>query len=56
MEGLKRVNINIATELHNQFKAAAAARGENMTDVLCDFINKYVEKHGGAPAKKGRRG
>ena len=30
MDGLKRVNINITIELHNQLKAAAAARGDNM--------------------------
>jgi len=55
MEGLKRVNINIPIELHNQFKAAAATRGENMTDVLLKTIQQYVEKHGTAPARKGRR-
>jgi ParG len=56
MTGVKRVNINIPIDLHNSFKAASAARGENMTDVLLEFIENYVEKHGAAPARKGRRG
>jgi len=54
--GLKRVNINIPTELHNSFKAATAARGLEMTIVLQEFIQNYVAKHESiAPQKKGRR-
>ena len=49
------MNINIPIELHNSFKAAAAARGENMTDVLLKRIEEYVEKYGPTPARKGRR-
>jgi uncharacterized protein (DUF1778 family) len=56
MPEVKRVNINIPIEQHNSFKAATAARGENMTDVLLKSIKEYVEKYGTAPAKKGRRG
>jgi uncharacterized protein (DUF1778 family) len=56
MTEVKRVNINIPVELHNAFKAASAARGQNMTDVLLKRIEEYVEKYGTAPAKKGRRG
>src|SRR3954447_13853581 len=55
MTGVKRVNINIPIGLHNSFKAAAASRGENMTDVLVEFIQAYVDKHAAAAAKKGRR-
>ena len=56
MEGLKRVNINIETGLHNAFKAATAARGENMTDVLVKNIEDYVLKYRSPlPPKKGRR-
>jgi uncharacterized protein (DUF1778 family) len=55
MPGVKRVNINIPVELHNLFKAAAASRGENMTDVLLKRIEEYVEKYATAPARKGRR-
>ena len=54
--GIKRVNINIPTELHNSFKAATAARGLEMTIVLQEFIQNYVAKHGYAtPQKKSRR-
>jgi uncharacterized protein (DUF1778 family) len=56
MTEVKRVNINIPVELHNAFKAASAARGQNMTDVLLKRIEEYVEKYGTAPAKKGRCG
>ena len=55
VEGVKRLNINIPFSIHNGFKAATAARGENMTDVLLEFIEEYVKKHE-APQKKGRRG
>lgn len=50
------MNINIPFSIHNSFKAATAARGENMTDVLLKSIEEYIEKYGAAPAKKGRRG
>jgi hypothetical protein len=54
--GIKRMNVNIPTELHNSFKAATAARGLEMTVVLQEFIESYVAKHGSiAPQKKGRR-
>ena len=36
--GIKRVNINIPTELHNRFKASTAAQGLEMTVVLMAFI------------------
>ena len=52
---IKRLNINIEVSLHNAFKAASAARGENMTDVLLQFIQDYVAKHGTSPKKKERR-
>lgn len=54
------MNLNVKVSLHDAFKAATAAEGKNMTDVLIEFINDYVEKHGvvaaGRSAKKGRRG
>jgi len=56
MQEVKRVNINIPIDLHNSFKAATAARGANMTDVLLESIKNYVGKYGSAPARKGRRG
>ena len=50
-EEIKRLNMNVPVSLHNAFKAATAARGENMTDILLNFIKDYVEKH----SPKGRR-
>ena len=37
------MNINLELSLHNAFKAATAARGENMTDVLLEVIQNYVD-------------
>jgi hypothetical protein len=53
---VKRMNLNVPLDLHNQFKSITASNGQNMTDVLLEFINDYVEKYGAASAKKGRRG
>ena len=52
---VKRMNLNVAVSLHDAFKAATAAQGENMTDVLLEFIKHYVAKNGVSPKKKGRR-
>ena len=51
---VKRMNLNVPVELHNAFKAATAAEGQNMTDVLMAYIEEYVSRHS-QPAKKGRR-
>jgi hypothetical protein len=51
------MNLNVDVSLHNAFKAATAAQGENMTDILLEFIEEYVRKHTSAalkPTKKGR--
>jgi hypothetical protein len=53
---VKRMNLNVDVSLHDAFKAATAAQGKNMTDVLLEFIEKYVEKYGVQPARKGSRG
>jgi hypothetical protein len=55
-EKLKRMNINVEAGLHDAFKAATAAKGVNMTDVLLDFIQLYVQKNmpSGLKSKKGR--
>ena len=45
------MNLNVPVDLHNNFKAATAAQGLNMTDVLMEFIKSYVAKN----ASKGRR-
>jgi hypothetical protein len=54
-EKVKRMNINVEVSLHDAFKAATAAHGDNMTDVLMEFIQDYVAKNGHAPKKKARR-
>jgi hypothetical protein len=50
---VKRMNLNVPVDLHNSFKAATAQQGQNMTDVLLEFIENYVVKH--SPKPKGRR-
>jgi len=54
---IKRMNINVEAGLHSAFKAATAAKGENMTDVLMEFIQNYVQKNqsGTVKSKKGGR-
>ena len=49
------MNLNVDVDLHNAFKAATAAQGENMTNVLLEFIEQYVSKHSSSSQKKGRR-
>lgn len=39
------MNLNVPFSLHNSFKSLTAAQGENMTDVLLEFIRDYVRKH-----------
>jgi hypothetical protein len=51
-EQVKRMNLNVPVDLHNAFKAAAAAQGENMTDVLMEFIRNYVDKHASKPTRR----
>ena len=53
--GLKRLNVNISEELHRRFKSATAAQGLEMTDLVLEWIQKYVDKNGPAPVKKSRR-
>jgi hypothetical protein len=50
--GIKRVNINVETGLHNAFKAATAAQGVDMTTVLMEFIQQYVGKYESATPKR----
>jgi hypothetical protein len=51
-EKIKRMNLNVPLELHNTFKSITAAQGQNMTDVLLEFIQNYIAKHS---PPKGRR-
>ena len=53
--GLKRMNINLDGELHQQFKTAVSDKGEKMTDVLIAFIQGYVDKYYPGDLKKGGR-
>ena len=53
-KGFKKMNLNVDTALHNQFKAATAAKGMNMTDVLLKFIQDYVTKHLPPALRPGR--
>ena len=50
-KGIKRMNLNVPLELHNSFKSVTAGQGQNMTDVLLEFIQNYIAKHS---PKKGR--
>lgn len=43
---VKRMNLNVPLELHNNFKSLTAAQGLNMTDVLLEFIQQYVKSKG----------
>ena len=47
------MNLNVPIELHNSFKSVTAAQGQNMTDVLMEFIKDYVARH--SRKHKGRR-
>jgi ParG len=51
------MNINVDVKLHDAFKAATAAQGEKMTDVLLRFIQEYVKKNQprAVPDKGGRQ-
>jgi hypothetical protein len=51
---LKRMNLNVERRLHDQFKAATAAEGKDMTTILTDFIQTYVAEH--LPESLRRRG
>jgi predicted HicB family RNase H-like nuclease len=54
-EGLKRLNVNISEQLHRRFKSAAAAQGLEMTDLILEWIQKYVDRNGLVAPKKSRR-
>ncbi len=51
-EEVKRMNLNVPVKLHNDFKAATAVRGQNMTDELLKFIRGYVDKHASKPKRR----
>ena len=47
-EDTKRMSLIIPPDLHRAFKAAAAADGKEMTELILEFIRDYVRRH--APA------
>jgi hypothetical protein len=48
------MNLNVELSLHNAFKTATAAQGTTMTDVLIEFIQRYVQEHYPKGLKRGR--
>ena len=50
------MNLNVPIELHNNFKSVTASQGMNMTDVLLEFIQNYVDEHMAKSSRKGKRG
>ena len=52
---IKRMNLNVPLELHNSFKSVTASQGKNMTDVLLEFIQTYVQKHSIKPKQERRK-
>ena len=44
-EVYKRMSLIIPPDLHRAFKAAAAAEGKEMTELILEFIQQYVKKH-----------
>ena len=54
---VKRMNLNVPEVLHNQFKISTVIQGRDMSEVLIEYIEQYVEKHypKNLNVKKGRR-
>jgi hypothetical protein len=52
---VKRLNVILPRDLHDQFKAAASAEGKQMTEVLMEFIQDYIRRHGVEPRKERGR-
>ena len=52
---LKRLNIRLPRALHDQFKAAVAAQGKSIQDVLSQYIENYVAQRRPDPRRGGGR-
>ena len=52
---VKRLNMHVPRDLHDAFKAATAAEGKQMTDVLMEFIRAYVERAAKPRSRGGAR-
>jgi metal-responsive CopG/Arc/MetJ family transcriptional regulator len=50
------VKTSIPEELRNSFKAVCAKEGKNMTDVLFDMIQEYVEEREMLPPSSDNKG
>jgi len=50
------VKTSIPEELRNSFKAVCAKEGKNMTDVLFDMIQDYVEARETSPPSSDKKG
>lgn len=50
------VKTSIPEELRNSFKAACAKEGRNMSDVLSDMIEQYVEARETPPSSSSKKG
>ena len=51
-EGFIRMNVNVDQDLHTAFKTAVTSERQNMTDVLMEFMRRYVAEHGPAAAAR----
>ncbi len=51
------MNLNVDENLHYEFKVAVTSERKNMTDVLIDFMRRYVAEHGRpvVPKKKAKQ-
>jgi len=52
-DGTVRMNLNVEEKLHAAFKAAAALEGKRMSDVLIEFMEKFVQER--LPSKFSRK-
>ncbi|HEY9637999.1 MAG TPA: plasmid partition protein ParG [Coleofasciculaceae cyanobacterium] len=50
------VKTSIPEQLRNSFKAVCAKEGRNMTDVLFDMIQEYVEERETPPHSSDKKG
>jgi hypothetical protein len=41
---MKHINLNLFDDLHAKFKIACASEGRKMTEVLMEFVQKYLEE------------
>jgi hypothetical protein len=60
MTEVKRMSLIIPPDLHRAFKAAAVSQGREMTELILEFMQSYIQRYA-APAltkrnqKRGRR-